>query len=88
MVSRLAAKLKENPDDAEGWVMLGRSYSVLGRFPEAAQAYAQAAAYRLGDLVGGAKGDSLRQESLRFFELQAVKDPQRFMAMLAPGFPS
>lgn len=42
MVSRLAAKLKENPDDAEGWVMLGRSYSVLGKFPEAAQAYAQA----------------------------------------------
>lgn len=51
-------------------------------------AYAQAAAYRLGDLVGGASGDSLRQESLRFFEQQAVKDPQRFLAMLAPGYPA
>jgi cytochrome c-type biogenesis protein CcmH len=44
MVGRLAARLKDNPDDVEGWKMLGRSYSVLGRFPEAADAYAKAAA--------------------------------------------
>jgi len=27
MVSRLAARLKENPEDPEGWMMLGRSYA-------------------------------------------------------------
>ena len=43
MVARLAARLKENPDDVQGWKMLGRSYSVMGRFGEAAEAYAQAA---------------------------------------------
>jgi len=42
MVSSLAQKLKSNPDDPAGWVMLARSYSALGRFGEAANAYAQA----------------------------------------------
>jgi cytochrome c-type biogenesis protein CcmH len=42
MVSGLAQKLKSNPDDPAGWVMLARSYSALGRFGEAANAYAQA----------------------------------------------
>jgi len=43
MVARLAAKLRENPDDVDGWKLLGRSYMVLGRFPEAVAAYAKAA---------------------------------------------
>ena len=36
MVVKLAEKLKNNPDDASGWVMLARSYKVLERFAEAA----------------------------------------------------
>ncbi|MEX0638787.1 MAG: c-type cytochrome biogenesis protein CcmI, partial [Burkholderiales bacterium] len=43
MVERLAARLRENPDDADGWKMLGRSYAVLGRFGEAVDAYSKAA---------------------------------------------
>ena len=43
MVARLAAKLRDNPDDLDGWKLLGRSYTALGRFPEAADAYARAA---------------------------------------------
>ena len=43
-VVRLAARMKDNPEDAEGWMMLGRSYAVLGRFGEASEAYAKAAA--------------------------------------------
>lgn len=39
MVGKLAARLKEQPDDAKGWVMLARSYKVLGRHAEAAEAY-------------------------------------------------
>jgi cytochrome c-type biogenesis protein CcmH len=30
MVERLAARLKDNPDDLNGWMMLARSYTVLG----------------------------------------------------------
>lgn len=42
MVDQLAAKMKAQPDDAQGWVMLGRSYFVLQRYAESAQAYAEA----------------------------------------------
>ena len=42
MVGRLAARLEQKPDDAEGWTMLGRSYAVLGRYAESANAYSKA----------------------------------------------
>jgi cytochrome c-type biogenesis protein CcmH len=44
MLAGLVEKLKKNPDDSKGWVMLARSYKVLGRFPEAANAYGRAGA--------------------------------------------
>jgi cytochrome c-type biogenesis protein CcmH len=49
MVGKLAERLKEKPDDATGWLMLGRSYTVLGRDDEALTAYAKAAALRPTD---------------------------------------
>jgi cytochrome c-type biogenesis protein CcmH len=49
MVDRLAQRLKDQPQDAEGWAMLARSYSVLGRHPEALKAYEKAIALRKGD---------------------------------------
>lgn len=39
MVDRLAEKLKSNPDDADGWRMLARSYETMRRFEPAADAY-------------------------------------------------
>ena len=49
MVDKLAQRMKEQPNDAEGWSMLGRSYSVLGRHPEALAAYEKAMALRKDD---------------------------------------
>lgn len=42
MVATLAAKLEANPNNPNGWVMLLRSYKVLGRYEEAEVAYASA----------------------------------------------
>jgi len=41
MIASLEAKLKEKPDDAAGWYMLARSYSVTRQYGEAARAYAK-----------------------------------------------
>ena len=45
MINGLAEKMKNNPDDAQGWIMLGRSYKVLEDYPKAVDAFANA--YRL-----------------------------------------
>jgi cytochrome c-type biogenesis protein CcmH len=42
MVQRLAERMKSTPQDGAGWLMLGRSYTALGRFPEASAAYGKA----------------------------------------------
>ena len=42
MVDGLAERMRQNPGDAEGWVMLARSYMTLERYQDASDAYAQA----------------------------------------------
>lgn len=44
VIGNLAAKMKKNPDDAEGWRMLGWSYFNTQRFEQSAEAYAKAVA--------------------------------------------
>ncbi len=41
MVESLAARLKDNPDDTQGWLMLARSYKMQGRYAEAGEAFAK-----------------------------------------------
>lgn len=42
MVTSLAARLQANPENRQGWAMLGRSYSVMGRLAEAEDAFTKA----------------------------------------------
>jgi cytochrome c-type biogenesis protein CcmH len=43
MVAKLADRLKEEPDDLEGWMRLGRAYTVLNRHGDAKNAMSNAA---------------------------------------------
>jgi cytochrome c-type biogenesis protein CcmH len=45
MVAKLAARMETNPDDMNGWVMLGRSYKMMGRYEDAVAAYGKAEAF-------------------------------------------
>jgi cytochrome c-type biogenesis protein CcmH len=39
MLTKLAQRLEKEPENADGWAMLARSYYVLQRYPEAVRAY-------------------------------------------------
>ena len=60
LASQLAARLAANPDDVKGWELLGRTYALLGRFKESADAYAQGIAHGAKDArAQSAYGESL-----------------------------
>jgi cytochrome c-type biogenesis protein CcmH len=48
-VAALAKRLEQNPNDAQGWTMLGRSYTSLEKYKDAADAYAKATALKADD---------------------------------------
>jgi cytochrome c-type biogenesis protein CcmH len=94
MVESLAAKMKERPDDVDGWKLLGRSYASLGRFPEAAEAYARAAARAprdaevlvdLADVLAMANGQRLAGDPERLIERALQIDPKNLKALALAG---
>ncbi len=51
MVAGLAARLESSPEDYDGWMMLGRSYTVLNDHVQAGEAYKKAIALRPKDVT-------------------------------------
>ena len=51
MVDGLAARLEQQPDDIEGWRMLGRSFAALGEAARSVEAYRQVASRLPDDLT-------------------------------------
>jgi len=49
MTQTLAERMRQNPSDAVGWVMLGRAYKSLERYPDAVDALAKAYALQPAD---------------------------------------
>lgn len=71
MVEKLAQKMKANPNDAEGWIMLARSYKVMKRYPESVEALRKAhelkgdepeVLLQLADVIAMKNGGSLLGE--------------------------
>ncbi|MBX7198081.1 MAG: c-type cytochrome biogenesis protein CcmI [Rhodospirillaceae bacterium] len=50
MVGGLAARLAQNPNDFDGWMMLGKSYTVLKKPEDAAKAFEKAMALKPGEI--------------------------------------
>jgi cytochrome c-type biogenesis protein CcmI len=48
-ISRLADKLRQNPDDAQGWALLGRTYKATQHYSEARDAFKHALYVEPGD---------------------------------------
>ncbi len=94
LIARLAMRLKDNPEDAEGWMMLGRSYAVIGRFAEAAEAYAEAAARiprdaqllaDYADALAMAQGRRLQGEPEKILARALAVDPLNVKALMLAG---
>jgi cytochrome c-type biogenesis protein CcmH len=94
LVERLAARLRESPDDVEGWKLLGRSYGALGRFPESAEAYARAAARDprdaqlladFADVLAMAQGQRLEGEPEKLIARALELDPNNLKALALAG---
>jgi cytochrome c-type biogenesis protein CcmH len=58
MVARLARKLEQNPDNLDGWLLLGRSYTQLQEFQLATRAF-----QRADRLAGGKNAEALIGEA-------------------------
>ncbi len=94
LVARLAERLREHPEDAEGWKLLGRSYAALGRFAEAADAYAKAAVRTprdaqllvdFADVLAMARGQRLEGEPEKLIQRALEIDPQNLKALALAG---
>ena len=94
MVGRLAARMRENPEDAQGWELLGRSYAVLGRFSEAVDAYAKAAAREprdaalltdFADALAMSRGQSMLGEPEQLVLRALEIDPRNLKALALAG---
>jgi cytochrome c-type biogenesis protein CcmH len=72
MVARLARKLERDPNDVNGWLLLGRSYIVLEQYPLALRSY-----QRADRLAGGKSAEALvgEAESLTMSDESALDGP-------------
>lgn len=94
MVARLAERMKAEPDNAEGWAMLARSYFAMGRFDEAADAYSRLVKIVDGDAqvwtdyadaVAMKQGRNLAGEPERMLKRALELDPDNVKALALAG---
>lgn len=96
MVGRLARRLERQPDDLDGWLMLGRSYGVIGQHELSARAYQRADSVAEGRsaeaLIGQAEAliraerSDLDGHAGRLFERAMQADPTSVKALFYSAF--
>jgi cytochrome c-type biogenesis protein CcmH len=90
MVERLAERMKSDPSDPQGWLLLGRSWSALQRYQESADAYAEAVKRMPGnadaladwaDALGMAQGRKLAGKPTEIIGQALAADPSHPKAL-------
>ncbi len=93
MVARLAQRLEKDPNNAEGWQMLGRSYAALGKMSDAQAAYKKALdinpnnAQLLVDYADllAFQNKSIKGEPMRLVQKALQIDPNNLKALALGG---
>lgn len=94
MVERLVQRLQREPENVGGWILLGRSYNMFGRFREAADAYAKAVKLRptdaqllvdYADSLAIARGRNLAGEPEKLVARALQIDPRNLKALALAG---
>jgi cytochrome c-type biogenesis protein CcmH len=96
MAAKLAKRLAAKPDDLEGWLTLGRTYSTLEQFPLAVRAYQRAdrlangqnaeAIVGVGESLLAQDFDQLRGAAGRLFDRALLLEPDNPKALLYSAF--
>jgi len=94
MAARLAARLKDQPDDVAGWIMLGRSYIAMGRLDEALPAFERAVKLKpndasvladMADALALQNNRDLSGEPMRLIERALKIEPGNLKALTLAG---
>lgn len=94
VVSRLAVRLRAQPNDAAGWAMLARSYAVLDRTEDAVAAYRRAMALTptdpglladYADELATLRGGELNGEAMQSIQAALALDPANAKALALAG---
>ncbi len=94
MVDRLAEKMRTNPNDVQGWKLLGHSQLVLGRYSDAAGSYARANALAprdaqvladYADALAMASGETLEGRPRELLQRALEIDPDNLKALELAG---
>ncbi len=89
MVARLETRLQAQPDDLDGWILLGRSRAAMGDFDNAAKALRRAVALSgddaeiqvaLGDILIRGAGGAVTPEALAAFKKALELAPEHLAA--------
>jgi len=93
-VAKLAERLQSNPNDAQGWTMVARSYSSMEKYSEATNAYAKATELNPKDAdlwaeyafaAGMAGGKSLAGKPTELINRALKVDPENPKALQLAG---
>lgn len=94
MMDKLRQRLQQQPDDVEGWIMLGRSYGFLQQYQDAADAFSRADKLKPDDVeimlqyannLAMARGGSMKGEPEQLIARVIEKAPDNANALWLAG---